>query len=74
MARLRVLSGYEVCRILETQGYQFVRQRGSHIILQRYSENRTETVPVPNHKELDRGTLQGIIELAHVERELFEVT
>ena len=74
LARLRALAGYEVCRILESQGYEFVRQRGSHIIMQRRQVERTETVPVPNHKELDRGTLKGIIALANVSSELFEVS
>ncbi len=73
MARLGVLAAYEVCRILEAQGYEFVRQHGSDI-MQRRNVDHTETVPVPNHKELDRGTLQGIIALAGVARELFEVT
>lgn len=38
------------------------RQRGSHIILVR-EEPRT-TISVPDHKELDRGTLRGIIRQA----------
>ena len=38
------------------------RQRGSHIILIR-EEPRT-TVTVPNHKELDKGTLRAIIRQA----------
>ncbi|HYG22608.1 MAG TPA: type II toxin-antitoxin system HicA family toxin [Verrucomicrobiae bacterium] len=38
-----------------------VRQRGSHVIMQRWIENSTITVPVPNHKELKIGTLRSII-------------
>jgi predicted RNA binding protein YcfA (HicA-like mRNA interferase family) len=71
--KLRVLSGDEVCVILEGQGYVLVRQHGSHMIMQRQFMGITQTVPVPNHKELDRGTLAGIIALAGVARALFEV-
>jgi predicted RNA binding protein YcfA (HicA-like mRNA interferase family) len=43
------------------------------MIMQRQFMGITQTVPVPNHKELDRGTLAGIIALAGVARALFEV-
>ena len=32
MGKLRVLSGREVCEILEAQGFFAVRQRGSHVV------------------------------------------
>src|ERR1700689_842881 len=44
--RLRVLSGAEVCQILE-HGFAAVRQRGSHRIMQKRIEGTTITVPVP---------------------------
>ena len=37
MGKLRILSGRDVCRILEQHGFQIVRQRGSHIVMQRLS-------------------------------------
>lgn len=61
MPKLPRLSGEEVCRILERHGFARVRQRGSHIIMQRQTENSTITVPVPNHRELRLGTLRSII-------------
>ena len=51
MGKLRVLSGREVCQILEGQGFSVVRQRGSHIIMQQRSGSTTTTVPVPDHYE-----------------------
>ena len=51
MPKLPRISGEEVCRILETKGFSRVRQRGSHIIMQRRTENSTITVPVPNYEE-----------------------
>ena len=35
MARLRVLSGREVCRILASHGFTEVRRRGSHVVMQK---------------------------------------
>ncbi|MDO9548135.1 MAG: type II toxin-antitoxin system HicA family toxin [Candidatus Marinimicrobia bacterium] len=72
MARLRTLSGREVCRILEKHGFVEIRRRGSHIAMQRKMFERTITVPVPNHKELRTGTLLSIIRQSGVPRSEFE--
>jgi predicted RNA binding protein YcfA (HicA-like mRNA interferase family) len=61
MSRLRVLSGGEVLKILGEFGFQRFAQRGSHIKLRRISSSgRTQTLTVPNHDEIDRGTLHAI--------------
>jgi len=67
-----VLSGREVCQILEAQGFSAVRQRGSHIVMQKRSGNTTTTVPVPDHPELKIGTLTSIIRQSGVARSVFE--
>jgi predicted RNA binding protein YcfA (HicA-like mRNA interferase family) len=72
LGKLRVLSGSEVCRILEQNGFAAVRQRGSHAIMQFKTENSTVTVPVPLHDELRRGTLQSIIRQSGLAKSLFE--
>ena len=56
-----MLSGREVCRLLAEHGFAEVRQRGSHIVMQRRTGETTVTVPVPDHKELRLGTLMSII-------------
>lgn len=61
MGKLRVLSGKEVCGILSKYGFTNIRQQGSHIIMQKNIHNSTITVPVPNHKEIKKGTLKSII-------------
>ena len=61
MGRLRVLSGSEVCRILEQQGFVAVRQQGSHRIMQKTLETTTITIPVPLHDPVRRGTLRSIV-------------
>ena len=72
MGRLRVLSGREVCRILQQHGFVEVRRRGSHIVMQRRSDAGSVTVPIPDHRELALGTLLSIIRQSGVERTEFE--
>ena len=61
MPRPKVLSGAEVVRILVSFGFEVVSQRGSHIKLRRIlAEGAKQTLTVPNHRELDRGTLLAI--------------
>ena len=59
MSKLPVISGTECIKALEGIGFAIDRQRGSHIILVR--EEPKTTVTVPEHNELDRGTLRAII-------------
>ena len=61
MPKLPRLSGREICRILEANGFTQVRQRGSHVVMQLKSKDSTTTVPVPNHKDVKTGTLRSII-------------
>ena len=72
MGKLRTLSGRDVCKILEKYGFQEVRRRGSHIVMQRRNEAGTVTVPVPDHPELAIGTLLSIIRQSGVARTEFE--
>ena len=71
MPKLGVFSGAEVCRILELEGFRVVRQRGSHIVMQREVSGATTTVPIPNHRTVRTGTLLSIIRQSGVLREKF---
>ncbi|CUS32855.1 type II toxin-antitoxin system HicA family toxin [Candidatus Nitrospira nitrificans] len=73
MGKLRVLSGRDVCRILEQHDFQIVRQRGSHIVMQRRTDFGTVTVPIPDHTEIRIGTLQSIIRQSGVPCTAFEI-
>ena len=58
MPRLKNLSGEEVIKIFKELGFIFVSQKGSHIKLRRVLDNNIkQTLTVPFHKELDRGTI-----------------
>jgi len=72
LAKLRVFSGKEVCNILSKHGFSEVRQKGSHIIMQKNIPGSTITVPVPNHNEIRSGTLQSIIRQSGIQRTEFE--
>ncbi len=69
---MRVLSGREVCQILARHGFVQVRQKGSHILMQKSVPGSTISVPVPNHKELRTGTLLSIIRQSGVSKVEFE--
>ena len=49
-----------------------MRQKGSHIIMQKTTETRTITVPVPNHAEIKIGTLQSIIRQSELSKTDFQ--
>jgi len=72
LGKLRILSGKQVCDLLEKHGFFQVRQRGSHIVMQKRLPDTTITVPVPNHAELRIGTLQSIISQSGLTKSEFE--
>ena len=50
-------------------GFKIVRQSGSHVHL--WNDQRRILVTVPNHKELAKGTLNGIIKQSKMGRDEF---
>ncbi len=71
--QLRNVSGKECLKILCNRfGFRVVRQRGSHIVLAKETLTGKVGTVVPNHPELKRGTLKGILKLANISEEEFE--
>ena len=62
MSKLPRLSGHDCVKALAKVGFYQKRQHGSHIILRR--DNPFAQLVVPDHKELDRGTLRAILRQA----------
>ncbi len=58
---LPVVSGRELIKFLRSFGYKIVRQRGSHIRLEKHSPSGAHAITVPNHREIAKGTLNDII-------------
>ena len=69
---MRTLSGKDICLILSEHGFIKVRQKGSHVIMQKLTEDSTITVPVPMHKEIKIGTLHSIIRQSELAKRDFE--
>ena len=63
MSRLPLVSGREVVKALAKIGYEFDRQRGSHIVLRR-ADPPHRRLTVPDHGEVAKGTLRAIIRQA----------
>lgn len=68
MPKLPVVSGKEVVKALSRIGYDFDHQVGSHIVLRNKQGQR---LTVPNHPELDKGTLRSILNDASLSVEEF---
>jgi Predicted periplasmic or secreted lipoprotein len=67
--KLPRVSGREAIRSLEKKGFHVRRQHGSHVILRR--DDPFAQIVVPDHKELDRGTLRAILRQADLSVEEF---
>ena len=59
MTKLPRVSGRDCVGALTRCGFRVVRQSASHIVLRR--DEPFAQVVVPDHKELDRGTLRAIL-------------
>ena len=71
MPKLPILSGRKLVKILKEIGFEEKRQKGSHIFLEKFIEGERKGLVVPNHKEIDKGTLIEIIRQAGLKREDF---
>jgi predicted RNA binding protein YcfA (HicA-like mRNA interferase family) len=69
MSHLPRISGRECVSALTKVGFRIKRQEGSHIVLRR--DDPFSQLVVPDHKELDRGTLRAIIRMAGLSAESF---
>ncbi|MEK7519797.1 MAG: type II toxin-antitoxin system HicA family toxin [Patescibacteria group bacterium] len=68
----KTLSGKRVVKTLcRAFGFSFISQKGSHAKLGRNVGYRKIITIVPMHRELARGTLKGVLELAEVDEKEF---
>jgi predicted RNA binding protein YcfA (HicA-like mRNA interferase family) len=71
MPKLPRLSGKEVVNILAKIGFIPARQKGSRIVLTKQLERGKKAVVMPNHKEVDKGTLLEIIRQSGLKKDEF---
>jgi predicted RNA binding protein YcfA (HicA-like mRNA interferase family) len=64
LSSLPVISGRDLVKVLSKVGFEFDRQKGSHMIL--FRADPATTLTVPDHRELDRGTLRAILRQADI--------
>ncbi len=71
--KLPQISGRELIKKLAKFGFVVVRQKGSHIRLEKNTQEKIIKITVPNHNLLKKGTLNQIIKSADLTpEELFE--
>ncbi|MBI4410970.1 MAG: type II toxin-antitoxin system HicA family toxin [Deltaproteobacteria bacterium] len=63
--KLKRISGSELIKIFSIFSFFPLKQEGSHVKLRRLSpEGHKQTLTIPLHDELDRGTLRAIMRQA----------
>lgn len=63
--KLKALSGNDVVSIMQQHGFTVLSQRGSHVKLRRVTEEgKNQTLTIPLHRDLDKGTVMAIIRQA----------
>ena len=60
MPKPKVLSGKELIKIFSQFGFSIQLQKGSHIKLFRQFQSTRQVLVIPNHSEIDVGTLKAI--------------
>ena len=66
MPKLPILSGKEMVKVLSKIDFVHARTRGSHAIMNRQTQEKKVTIPVPLHNELAKGTLRSIMNQAEL--------
>jgi len=65
MPKLRTLSGHELLKIFAKFGFEGVDQEGSHVKIRRQLLTGVrQSLPIPLHSEVDKGTLRAILRQA----------
>ncbi len=58
--KLRTLSGKKIIKFLEKDGFVVHATNGSHVKLKRIINERTQTLVIPLHDEVAKGTLRDV--------------
>jgi len=71
LSKVPTLSFEQVIRALRRDGWLVVRQRGSHIRLQKRTGEETLKIIVPAHRPIKRSTLSHILKQARLDLDRF---
>ena len=72
MTKVPSLNYEHVVRALRRDGWVVVRQRGSHIRLQKHTPGETLKLVVPAHRPIKRSTLSHILKQARLTVDEFQ--
>lgn len=64
MPKLKQVSGKDLIRFFDMQGFEKVDQRGSHVKLRRILSGQRQTLIIPQHDEIRVGTMREILKQA----------
>ena len=70
MAKLPLISGKELCKILEKIGFEKIHGKGSHVRF-KHSDGRRTVVPVHGNEKLGKGLLLEILKQIKISKEEF---
>ncbi len=71
MPKLPRISSKKAIKVLESLGFEKIRQTGSHVIMKKTTSDGQIGCVVPVHRELKIGTLKGILKQAQLSTEEF---
>jgi predicted RNA binding protein YcfA (HicA-like mRNA interferase family) len=64
MPKLKQVSGKDLIKFFELQGFEKKDQRGSHVKLRRIISGHKQTLIIPQHDEIRVGTMREILRQA----------
>ena len=64
----KTFTSKQIIRVLEQNGFRFIRSKGSHFIFRKDTTSQRVIVPM-HHKDLPKGTLNEILKQAGLSKE-----
>lgn len=71
MSKVPSLAYHQIVRALQRDGWTVVRQRGSHVRLQKRIGDEVLKITVPTHRPVKRSTLAHMLKQARLEVDEF---
>lgn len=71
MPKLPRISGKEIIKILERLGFFIARQKGSHVVMKKFTIDGAVGCTVPLHDIVAVGTLAGLLKQAKISNDEF---
>ena len=72
MTKVPILPYDQVIRALQRDGWVVVRQKGTHVRIQKHTPTETLKLTIPAHRPIKRSTLSHILKQAKLTLEEFD--